>query len=210
MIVRDHVETPSAIRLKRPSAIAEIRAKALPKKCECRTASSTGGIVLRNRALGRSFPISSMTDPMGLDEFRAADRAARVATPKLFILAPPDRPATERELEQAEQAISAELPDSYRAFLREFGGGSYGLITVFSADPTSEWFLGARVMQARAYLPTHLLPFSDDFAGGLYVFEIAEGQASEAVWYWNGDGGLTRTEFSDVLQFIARYAYQPA
>jgi hypothetical protein len=147
---------------------------------------------------------------MGLDEFRVADRAARVTTPKLFILSPPDRPATESELEQAERAISVKLPDSYRAFLREFGGGSYGLITVFSADPTSEWFLGARVMQARAYLPTHLLPFSDDFAGGLYVFETAEGKASEAVCYWNRDGGLVQTEFSNVLAFIARYAYKPA
>ena len=81
---------------------------------------------------------------------------------------------------------------------------------VFSASPTSEWYLPTRQRRASAYLPPGRLAFSDDFAGGYYVFRVVDGQAQERVWYWNDDGGETPTEFADVLEFIARYAYEPA
>lgn len=147
---------------------------------------------------------------MKLDEFRVIDQEARLAKPKLFLLASPDSAASEEALDDLERAIGARLPMSYRAFLREFGGGNFGLTTVFSADPESEWYLGTRLDEVREYLPTHVLPFSDDFAGGLYVFEVVDGQGMEPVLYWNEDGGLVPTKFANALEFVARYAYEAA
>jgi len=147
---------------------------------------------------------------MKLDEFRVIDREARLAKPKLFLLASPDSAASEEALDDLQRAIGVMLPMSYRAFLKEFGGGNFGLTTVFSADPKSEWYLGVRLDEVRGYLPAHVLPFSDDFAGGLYVLEVVGGQAMEPVLYWNDDGGLVPTEFANVLEFVARYAYEAA
>lgn len=147
---------------------------------------------------------------MKIDEFRVIDQEARRAKPKLFLLASPDSPASEEELDDLQRVVDVRLPMSYRAFLKEFGGGNFGLTTVFSADPKSEWYLGARLDEARAYLPSNVLPFADDFAGGLYVFEVAAGQAMEPVLYWNEDGGLVSTKFANALEFVARYAYEAA
>lgn len=147
---------------------------------------------------------------MTLDEFRAVDREARRAKPKLFSLAPPDTPASEQALDNLERAIGVALPISYRAFLKEFGGGDFGLTTVFSADPNSEWYLEKKYNHFRKGLAEHVLPFSDDFAGGLYVLKIVHGLALEPVYYWNTDGGLVSTEFSNMFEFVARYAFEPA
>nr|WP_200157350.1 SMI1/KNR4 family protein [Allochromatium vinosum] len=64
--------------------------------------------------------------------------------------------------------------------------------------------------EAAKYLPSGLLAFSDDFAGGYYVLSVTDGRAEDPVLYWNSDGGLIETEFDDVLEFVVRYAYEPA
>lgn len=147
---------------------------------------------------------------MTVEELRRLDARYRQEKPKLFQLSTPDQPASERLLAEVERAICVRLPPTYRAFLREFGGGSFGLVTIFSADPDSEWYLPVKQREASRYLPEGLLAFSDDFAGGNYVFKVLNGQAQEAVFYWNQDGGVSPTEFKDVLEFVARYAYEPA
>jgi hypothetical protein len=147
---------------------------------------------------------------MKLDEFRVIDQRARLAKPKLFMLSSPDPQASEETLNDLERRIGVALPLSYRIFLREFGCGNFGLTTVFSADPSSEWYLAAKFDEARRYLPAHLLPFSDDFAGGMYVLEIVGGEAMEPVLYWNEDGGLVATKFGNIFEFVARYAYEAA
>ncbi len=153
-----------------------------------------------------SLPILRLIQ-MKLDEFRVIFQKARRAKPKLFLMILPDPAASEQALNVLEAAIGVRLPDSYRSFLREFGGGNFGLTSLFSADPKSDWYLGAKLEEARGYLPTDLLAFSDDFAGGLYVFEVVAGQAMEPVLYWNHDGGVVRSRYTNVLEFVARNAF---
>lgn len=149
---------------------------------------------------------------MTIDEFKEIDRGARLSRPKLFstAIASPEPKATDEVLERLQKTIGLTLPLGYRSFLKEFGGGEFGLTTVFSANPSSEWYLAKRYDEAKGYLPASMLPFSDDSAGGLYLLEIEDGLAVEPVFYFNQDGGLFRTEFATVLDFIARYAYEAA
>lgn len=147
---------------------------------------------------------------MTIEELRRLDARYRQEKPKLFQLSTPDPAASEEQLAEVERAIGVRLPQTYRLFLREFGGGSFGLTNIFSADPKSEWYLPLKQGQAARYLPEGLLAFSDDFAGGNYVLKVMNGQAQDAVSYWNQDGGESPTEFKDVIEFVARYAYEPA
>jgi hypothetical protein len=147
---------------------------------------------------------------MTIDEFRGIDADYRKKRPGLFQLSTSDPPASEDQIAMVETELGLELADKYRIFLQEFGGGEYGLTTVFSANPDSEWYLPNRQAEASSYLPEGLLPFSDDFAGGLYVLKTGEGKAEDPVFYWNQDGGLVPTDFRDVLEFVARHAYEPA
>ncbi len=147
---------------------------------------------------------------MNLDEFKVILHEAHLAKPKLFLMALPDSTASEEALKRLEVAIGVRLPKSYRSFLREFGGGNFGFTSVFSADQNSDLYLGAKFEEVRGYLPVDLLAFSDDFAGGLYVFEVVAGQALERVFYWNQDGGLVRTQYANALEFVARNAFGAA
>lgn len=145
---------------------------------------------------------------MDIDEFRDLHRRYAQAKPKLFALVTPDDPATVGQLEAVEREIGITLPSCLRDFLAEFGGGTFGLINIFSASPESEFYLPEKCAEAADYLPPGLLPFSDDYAGGLYVFKVHAGHADDRVFYWNADGGLVATQFENLLQFIARYAYE--
>jgi len=148
---------------------------------------------------------------MTIEDFRKIDNQGRESDPDLFSLSESDQCASPEDLRLVEKLIGIQLPDQYRDFLQEFGGGTYGLATVFSAVPESEWYLPDKVSESQGYLPCGLIPFSDDFAGGNYVLKPQnESQLGSHVYYWNQDGGLVETEFCDVLEFIARYAYEAA
>jgi hypothetical protein len=68
-----------------------------------------------------------------------------------------------------------------------------------------------RQQKAARRLPSGLLAFSDDFAGGNYVFRVVDGAAEDAVLYWDHDRrAIEPTAFPDILEFVARYAYRPA
>lgn len=147
---------------------------------------------------------------MTIDDFRQVDSKFRAEIPNRFRLSTPDSVASEEDIVRIERELGVRLSHSYREFLRWYGGGSFGLTTIFSADQNGEWYLPRKHAEATSYLPKDLLAFSDDFCGGYYALKINQELADEPVYYWNLDGGLVRTEFDNVLEFVARYGYQPA
>lgn len=147
---------------------------------------------------------------MNIEQFRRLDVALRAERPKPFLLLPPDPPASAEALLEVERLLGATLPRTYKDFLSEFGGGSFGLTNVCSADPKSDFYLPKKQAEIAKYAPAGLLVVSDDFAGGLYVLRVSDGVADEAIFYWNEDGGLVATPFANVLEFVERYAYRSA
>lgn len=163
-----------------------------------------------NKVRISSFLVGFTTNIMTIEDLRNIHEHYKVAKPKLFMLSSPDRCATQEDIANVETQIGVSLPLSYRNVLNEFGGGLLGFVNIFSADAHSDYYLPAKLIEASAYLPSGLLPFSDDNAGGLYVFKIVEGKADEIIYYWNADGGLVGTKYGDIMEFIARLAYEPA
>jgi hypothetical protein len=147
---------------------------------------------------------------MTIDDFRRIDAKFRAEKSNLFRLATPDAVASGEDVARVEQQLGVKLSPSYREFLLAFGGGSFGLTTIFSADPNGEWYIPRKHAETSEFLPSGLLAFSDDFAGGYYVLKVNDRAAEEPVYYWNQDGGLVQTEFDNMLAFVARYGYEPA
>lgn len=144
---------------------------------------------------------------MTIKEFRKLDQMNRVEKPWLSLHPFPDNPATIKQIRTVEDVVGATLPAGYKDFLCEFGGGDFGYSSIFSADPSSDWYLPIQALKASRYLPTGLLAISDDFCGGNYVLAVLNRIASEPVLYWNTDGGLITTEHRTVLDFIAHEAF---
>jgi len=145
---------------------------------------------------------------MDLEEFRSHHEVQRRQSPKVFLLVESDTLATPDRIQALETEIGLRLPERYKQFLMEFGGGIFGLTNVFSADAESGFYLPSRLDAVARYLPSGLVPFSDDYAGGFYVWRATPDRSiDEAVWYWNFDGGLVNTDYLSLLDFLAAHAY---
>jgi hypothetical protein len=144
---------------------------------------------------------------MKIDEFKNFDMAGRSARVKVFESIPPSPPAKESEIAALESSIGVKISSSFREFLMAFGGGNYGLSVIFCADDASEWYLPRQMQEVGAYLPVNFLPISNDFTGGIYCQKIENKQATDKIWYWNTDGGLTETECLDVFDLVSKTAY---
>ena len=147
---------------------------------------------------------------MNTTDFANLDCRFRSEDPALFELSSPTPPATDSDIISLEAELGVRLPTDYSWFLKTYGGGEFGLLTVFSASPDCEWYLGDKQKEMSGILPEGFLPISDDFAGGYYGILISDGVGSSEVHYWNSDGGLVGTEFDTLLGFIGRFAYEPA
>lgn len=148
---------------------------------------------------------------MTMDDFREILAKKRLEKPKILALSTPDAPATAEQIAKVENTLNIRLPVLYRQFLMEYGGGSIGLITVFSAAENSEYYLPFKMPEIRRVVGENLLVFSDDYAGGYYGFHLDEGRAVERVIYWDHETQqCVDTDFADILEFVARYAFDPA
>lgn len=146
---------------------------------------------------------------MNTTEFANLDHRYRNEDPGLFELSSSSAPAMDSDIISLETNLGVRLPSEYAWFLKNYGGGEFGLLTLFSALPVSEWYLEDKFREASEFIPEDFLPISDDFAGGYYGFLISNSIALSKIHYWNSDGGLIETEFENVLDFIARFAYEP-
>jgi hypothetical protein len=147
-----------------------------------------------------------------IQEFREVVEEARRTKPKLFLMSSPDAPARDEQIAMVEEQLGMGLPLAYSQFLREFGGGDFGLVNIYSAADDSDWYIPMRAEEAWAQgLPKELLPFSDDATGGFYVFRVDAGVADDRVLYWDHDASSAEpTEFADALEYLRRFAFEPA
>ncbi|MAZ17035.1 MAG: hypothetical protein CL535_11990 [Ahrensia sp.] len=144
---------------------------------------------------------------MTLAEFTTLHHQRSAERPKIFLLLSHDKPASKRQIVDMEIPVGAQFPESFRRFLMEFGGGSFGLMNVFSADPASDYYLPDRQRKAQKALPRGCYAISDDYCGGWYVLVSKEGKLDNQIWYWNNDEGLKPTEFANVFELVAGCAY---
>lgn len=143
---------------------------------------------------------------MTIDEFIDFEKSIRVARPSIFRLASPDPPASEEDIARAEAVLGCRLPDSYRQFLKRFGGGEYPLMNVFSVCPDSPWYIVKRVEKDRDLFHRNLLPVHDDQAGGFLVLRVVDGRALEPVYYLEWETSvLSNVLHTSVLSAVASY-----
>lgn len=98
--------------------------------------------------------------------------------------------ATAEEIKQAEKALEVRLPDSYKAFLREFGWAAIGPYEVYGLGPDVPSYLHlvevAKSDQRSWDIPPHLVPFYNDGADNMDCFDARHYEGGECpivVWY---------------------------
>jgi hypothetical protein len=105
-----------------------------------------------------------------------------------------------------EKKAGFNLPEEYRYFLKRFGAGEIGTVTVLSPDPESQFSMwNGRDEFDREFG----VPFAEDSNGNYYAFLVENNLCSKDVWVAerNNRGDLTSTDYGDFFDFIAAVGF---
>ena len=134
-------------------------------------------------------------------EFEQRLGALRATHPKWFSEEGEPLPSQEA-LVEAEQALGVKLPETYKAFLRRFGGGYFGATNVFGVSG-GDWDIVAKNL--RYPLPERFIAVSDDQAGGYYGFIVASGACSpEVVYCYPMEADGLKPVATDFLSYLVK------
>jgi len=144
-----------------------------------------------------------MTEPARLSEMRRAIVEAQEEHPNWFRL-PSDEAATPEDIAAAADALGCELPESYRVFVSEFGGGDFAFVEIYSATPDSE--VSIVVMNQRPWLDTSsFIAFADTGTGDYYGWKVVDGSAvDDPVILDHTTGELRDCDLVDFVDFVLR------
>lgn len=134
---------------------------------------------------------------MTFDEFERIINTAKRANPVWFGLDSEEKPEKE-DILNAEKMYSVKLPEQYKRFLLEYGGGCFAFINIYNPGDNNP------IEFVKKY---NFLAISDNGGGDLYGFKIFNGRCNNGISvYLHDDKKIEDTEYSDVLEFIAAKA----
>lgn len=117
---------------------------------------------------------------------------------------PLDSLADDDMILNAESQMVVKFPESYKIFVRKFGGGYFAFTNIFSVNKDSDWYIVNKNNKARNYLPEEFLAISDDEAGGMYGYIVRGGVCGEEVYYWDHESGsISKKMYEDLFEYIA-------
>jgi SMI1/KNR4 family protein SUKH-1 len=117
-----------------------------------------------------------------------------------------DKPLKEDKVAKLEQKAGFTLPEEYRNFLKRFGAGDIGTITVLSLDPESDFSLWKN---QEPFEKVNWIPVVDDGKSNFYGLVVENGACSREIWFADQDLGyeLSGTDYEDFYQLIATEAF---
>jgi SMI1 / KNR4 family (SUKH-1) len=118
-----------------------------------------------------------------------------------------EKTVTEAEITIVEKIIDCRLPQNYKDFCKQYGGGYFGYTLILSLDQEGEWFIKETIKEFSHFIPTGFIPFADDQTGGFYCFKLQNGEAIEEIYYLDSSGLISKTNYSDFLNFVISLAY---
>lgn len=119
----------------------------------------------------------------------------------------PDSVAKDDDIYNAEKALKATLPDEYKKFLKEFGGGYFAFSVIFSLDPNSDWNLIKQNEKYNSILNKHII-FSDNESGDFYGFFVEENKCNPEIFFYDHEiDQWIRTKFDNLFAFLVEDAF---
>lgn len=123
----------------------------------------------------------------------------REARPIYFDM-PSDAAADPRGIARVEDIIGATLPEDFKWFLKEFGGGIFALVEIFSADPASRSYILRHQPDVRS-----VVAFSPDGFGNHFAFRIVGDACLESIVLFDHLSRTPKpTDYPTFLDFVSR------
>ena len=118
--------------------------------------------------------------------------------PILFALETDTSPSIDK-IEDFEKIYRMVLPEKYKLFIIEFGGGYFGYANIYSLDNSSNYF----IMKHKSFVPNGYLPIADNGCGDFYVLKCNGEYCSDKIYYYTHDSQeITETAYHDILEYL--------
>ena len=105
------------------------------------------------------------------------------------------------EIEEFEEKIHIELPEKYKKFLSEYGGGYFGYANVYSLDEGSDFYL----LHNNDVPVDKYLRIADNGCGDYYLLLVEDKKCSEQLYFFEHDEtAVCATEYADILEYLVK------
>jgi len=138
---------------------------------------------------------------MTFDEFKLIVDKKKRDKPLWFALDSEQR-AKEIDIDNIEKLYNIHLPIDYKLFLKEFGGGYFAFVTVYTCNENSNFYIVSK-NPAETVNKSKFIAISDNGAGDLYGFSITDNSCNDKIsMYSHEDQAIQGTEYNDLLNFL--------
>lgn len=137
---------------------------------------------------------------MEFETFHRLVEKRKTEKPALFVLEH-DRLLSAEEMARQENIHHIRIPEAYRRFLLQYGGGYFGFVNAYSLDCGSCFFIPNHLDEA----PPGWLPISDNGCGDVFLLNMREGGDREPVYLWEHEAKeIQATQYSDVYEYLLK------
>ncbi|SHM65570.1 SMI1/KNR4 family protein [Gracilibacillus kekensis] len=146
---------------------------------------------------------------MNYKEFLLTVNEARNKRPIWFGLESEPK-CNDNHIEKVERVLSLSLPDEYKIFVKELGGGYFAFTNIFSVNDIGDWYI-VNLNNQIGLLETHsFLAVSDTEAGDYYGFTIEKGVCSSRVMFYNHEiNKVEETKYENLYDYILDVGLNP-
>ena len=110
-----------------------------------------------------------------------------------------DKLASLEDIQIFESETGIILPEEYKKFLSEFGGGYFGFATIYSLDKDSSFYL----LDNQKYIPDNYLAISDNGCGDVYIMNKLDGNISSEIFFYDHEtGNVSDKEYENIYEFL--------
>ncbi|GFI09303.1 hypothetical protein IMSAGC007_01764 [Lachnospiraceae bacterium] len=118
-----------------------------------------------------------------------------------------DQKAAEEMITDVEKYYDIKLPKQYKEFVKDYGGGYFGFIVVFSCDHNSMFYIKDNVAKNWIY-EKNFIPIIDLETGDFWGFEIKEGICQKTVGLYSHEEDEIQESTMDFFDVLIKYGFK--
>ncbi|MDG9668164.1 SMI1/KNR4 family protein [Hahella sp. CR1] len=142
---------------------------------------------------------------MNFEDFKKCVCEAKSAHPFWFDFEPDDAPDQD-SLIRAEQMLEARLPQEYKDFLLQYGGGYFAFGNVFSLEEGSEWNL-IDINAEFAHLRAGRVLISENSNGDFFGFDVRDGVCQSELCFWDHAHECWQSSgYTNLFEYLSKVA----
>lgn len=145
---------------------------------------------------------------MDFEAFKRKLNEVRARNPVWFGIESDAKPSVS-DILHAEACLGVKLPDDYKVFIRENGGGYFGFSNVYSLEDGSDWNivdLNGRYADIRG----DYLIFSENGSGDFYGFKVVNDTCEPYVYFYDHEiTSWQEKAYDSIFDYLDHHAFRP-